>query len=206
MNSTHVKKNVAGIEGLCIITPAINHDDRGYFMETYNESVLKSMGVDMKFVQDNQSFSKKGVLRGMHVQVKHPQGKLVRVIRGSVFDVAVDLRKNSQTFGKWYGIELSDSKNEMFYIPEGLAHGFLVTSDFALFQYKVTNYYYPEFEVGFAWNDPDIGIVWPGIQGEYNYSASSKGYTIHNKPLILSDRDQRYDKLKMTTIRNGVEL
>ena len=135
-----IKVTRCEIEGLCIIEPTVHGDSRGYFMETYNQNDMKDNGLDMVFVQDNQSMSTKGVLRGLHYQKKYPQGKLVRVIRGSVFDVAVDLRKNSKTFGKWFGIELSAENKKQFYIPEGFAHGFLVLSDEAEFCYKVTDF------------------------------------------------------------------
>lgn len=149
------------IEGLVIIEPKIFGDHRGYFMETYNYNDFKQAGLDMNFVQDNQSKSKKGVLRGLHYQTKHPQGKLVRVLSGEVFDVAVDLRKNSPTFKKWYGVYLSGENKKQFYIPEGFAHGFLVLSEEAEFVYKCTDFYHPEYESGIIWNDPEIGIEWP---------------------------------------------
>ena len=156
-----IKVTRCEIEGLCIIEPTVHGDSRGYFMETYNQNDMKENGLDMVFVQDNQSMSTKGVLRGLHYQKKYPQGKLVRVIQGSVFDVAVDLRKYSKTFGKWFGIELSAENKKQFYIPEGFAHGFLVLSDEAEFCYKVTDFYHPNDEGGIMWNDPAIGIEWP---------------------------------------------
>jgi len=161
MGQIKVDKNVAGIEGLCVIEPSVHGDSRGYFMETYNQNDMHENGLDMVFVQDNQSMSTKGVLRGLHYQKKYPQGKLVRVIKGSVFDVAVDLRKDSKTFGKWFGIELTEENKKQFYIPEGFAHGFLVLSDVAEFCYKVTDFYHPGDEGGLMWNDPTIGIEWP---------------------------------------------
>lgn len=124
MGQITVEKNVGGIEGLCVIIPAVHGDERGYFMETYNENDMREAGIDIKFVQDNQSKSTKGVLRGLHFQRKHPQSKLVRVVKGMVFDVAVDLRTNSATYGKWYGLELSAENKKQFLIPEGFAHGF----------------------------------------------------------------------------------
>ncbi|WP_027623952.1 dTDP-4-dehydrorhamnose 3,5-epimerase [Clostridium lundense] len=151
----------APIEGLYIIEPKVFGDHRGYFMETYNYEDFKAVGLDMVFVQDNQSKSKKGVLRGLHFQTRYPQGKLVRAIKGEVFDVAVDLRKESKTYGQWYGVLLSEENKKQFYIPEGFAHGFLVTSEVAEFVYKCTNLYHPEFEGGITWNDPDINIQWP---------------------------------------------
>ena len=135
MGQIQVEKNAGEIEGLCVITPIVHGDDRGYFMETYNLNDMKEAGLDLDFVQDNQSSSGKGVLRGLHYQKNFPQGKLVRVIRGSVFDVAVDLRKGSETYGKWYGLELSEENKKQFYIPKGFAHGYLVLSEWAEFCY-----------------------------------------------------------------------
>lgn len=149
------------IDGLYIVEPNVFCDERGYFMESYNKREFKDQGLDMCFIQDNESSSRKGVLRGMHFQTKYPQGKLVRVISGEVFDVAVDLRKDSQTFGEWVGVILSDKNKKQFYIPEGFAHGFLVLSENAVFTYKCTNYYHPEFESGFIWNDKQVSIDWP---------------------------------------------
>ena len=169
------------IEGVYIIEPIVFGDNRGYFMETYNYNEFKEAGLDMVFVQDNQSKSKKGVLRGLHFQKTHSQGKLVRVIEGEVFDVAVDLRKDSKTYGKWVGVILSKDNKKQFYIPEGFAHGFLVLSDEAEFTYKCTDFYHPEDEGGIAWNDPDIGVKWPmeGIE-----------------KVILSDKDKNNKKLE----------
>lgn len=149
------------IKGLFIIEPKIYGDQRGFFLETYNFNAFKEAGLDLKFVQDNHSKSKQGVLRGMHFQTKHSQGKLVRVISGEVYDVAVDLREDSDTYGDWYGVVLSEDNKKMFYVPEGFAHGFLVTSPEAEFVYKCTDFYHPEFECSLAWNDPDVGINWP---------------------------------------------
>ncbi len=149
------------IDGMYIIEPTVYGDNRGYFMETYNYEEFKEAGLDMVFVQDNQSKSKKGVLRGLHFQTKHPQGKLVRVIKGKVFDVGVDLRPGSKTFGKWVGEVLSDENKRQLYIPEGFAHGFIVLSDEAEFVYKCTAFYDPQNEGGIIWNDGDIGIKWP---------------------------------------------
>ncbi|WP_298839008.1 dTDP-4-dehydrorhamnose 3,5-epimerase [Clostridium sp.] len=149
------------IEGIYIIEPKVFGDNRGYFMETYNKNDFFEAGLKMEFVQDNESKSKKGVLRGLHFQTKHTQGKLVRVTQGKVFDVAVDLRKNSSTFGKWEGVILTDENKKQFYIPEGFAHGFLVMSDVAVFNYKCTDYYAPEYDSGLLWNDKDIAIDWP---------------------------------------------
>ena len=149
------------IDGVYIIEPKVFGDNRGYFMETYNKNDFFEAGLKMEFVQDNESKSKKGVLRGLHFQTKHTQGKLVRVTRGQVFDVAVDLRKGSATFGKWEGVILTDENKKQFYIPEGFAHGFLVLSDEAVFNYKCTDYYAPKYDSGVLWNDEDIAIKWP---------------------------------------------
>ena len=149
------------IKDLYIIEPKVFGDDRGYFMESYNRRDFVEAGLDMRFVQDNESKSKKGVLRGMHFQTKFTQGKLVRVIQGEVYDVAVDLRKGSPTYGAWEGILLSSENKKQFYVPEGFAHGFLVLSDEAVFNYKCTNLYAPEYDGGLLWNDPDVGIEWP---------------------------------------------
>ena len=165
MAQIKVTKDVNGIEGLCIIEPAVHGDSRGYFMETYNQKDMEEFGLDMVFVQDNQSMSTKGVLRGLHYQINYPQGKLVRVIRGEVFDAAVDLRKNSKTYGKWYGANLSAENKKQFYIPPGFAHGFLVLSDEAEFCYKCTDFYHANDEGGIAWNDPEIGVEWPIEEG-----------------------------------------
>ncbi|GLG05893.1 dTDP-4-dehydrorhamnose 3,5-epimerase [Sellimonas catena] len=197
MGQITVEKNVGGIEGLCVITPAVHGDKRGYFMETYNQRDMEEAGLNLNFVQDNQSSSTKGVLRGLHFQKQYPQGKLVRAIRGSVFDVAVDLRKHSKTYGKWFGVELTEENKKQFYIPEGFAHGFLVLSDIAEFCYKCTDFYHPGDEGGIAWNDPEIGITWPEVQGEYDGTASAKGYTLSDStPLNLSEKDQNWGGLK----------
>ncbi|MCI8320724.1 MAG: dTDP-4-dehydrorhamnose 3,5-epimerase [Lachnospiraceae bacterium] len=187
------------IEGLYIIEPKVHKDGRGYFTETYNLRDMQEAGLNMNFVQDNQSMSTRGVLRGLHFQKEHPQGKLVRVIRGSVFDVAVDLRKGSGTYGQWYGIELTEENKKQFYVSEGFAHGFLVLSDVAEFCYKVTDFYHPGDEGGLAWNDPDIGIQWPGITGAYPGSASAQGYALlDGTPLNLADKDQKWFGIKET--------
>ena len=184
------------IEGLYVIEPTVHKDERGYFVETYNQNDMLQAGLDMIFVQDNQSMSTKGVLRGLHFQKEHPQGKLVRVIKGAVFDVAVDLRKQSKTYGQWFGIELTEANFKQFYISPGFAHGFLVLSDVAEFCYKCTDFYHPGDEGGLAWNDPDIGIQWPEIKGEYSGTASSYGYTLADgSPLVLSEKDQKWTGL-----------
>lgn len=199
MGQITVEKNLGGIEGLCLITPAVHGDARGYFMETYNQNDMKEAGLDMVFVQDNQSSSSKGVLRGLHFQKEYPQGKLVRVVRGAVFDVAVDLRSHSKTYGKWYGVELTEENKKQFYIPEGFAHGFLVLSDIAEFCYKCTDFYHPGDEGGLAWNDPEIGIIWPELSGSYPGNASGTGYALKDgTPLNLSDKDQKWKSLKET--------
>ena len=190
---SQIKVTKAPIEGLYVIEPTVHGDSRGYFMETYNYNDMKEHGLDMVFVQDNQSKSSKGVLRGLHYQIKHPQGKLVRVIRGRVFDVAVDIRKNSPTYGKWFGVELSEENKKQFLISSGFAHGFLVLSDEAEFCYKCTDFYHPDDEGGIAWNDPTIGIVWPELKGEYFGSASADGYTLLDGTILkLSEKDQRW--------------
>ena len=187
------------IEGLYILEPKVFCDDRGYFMETYNQNDFDELGLNMKFVQDNESKSKRGVLRGLHFQKKHPQGKLVRVIKGSVYDVAVDIRKNSKTFGKWVGVELSEKNKKQFYISEGFAHGFLVLSDLAEFCYKCTDFYHPGDEGGLAWNDPSIGIEWPELTGSYNGTASADGYALADgTKLNLSEKDQKWLTLNET--------
>ena len=196
MSQIQVEKNAGGIAGLCVITPTVHGDERGYFMETYNKKDMEAAGLTMEFVQDNQSCSVKGVLRGLHFQKQYPQGKLVRVIKGSVFDVAVDLRSGSKTYGKWFGIELTEENKKQFYIPEGFAHGFLVLSDIAEFCYKCTDFYHPGDEGGLAWNDPQIGITWPGLIGQYTGSASAQGYTLSDgTPVVLSEKDQDWPKL-----------
>lgn len=195
MGQIVIEKNVGGIEGLCVITPAVHGDDRGYFMETYSRRDMTEAGIDITFVQDNQSMSTKGVLRGLHFQKNYPQTKLVRVIKGSVFDVAVDLRKKSNTFGKWYGIELNEENKKQFLIPRGFAHGFLVLSDKAEFCYKCDDFYHPNDEGGLAWNDPEIGIEWPGVVGKYTGTASSFGYSLDGVNLKLSDKDQKWSNL-----------
>ena len=161
------------IEGLLIIEPTVFGDDRGYFYESYNKKELEEVGFDVEFIQDNQSKSKKGVLRGLHYQKTKPQGKLVRVISGKVIDIALDIRKDSKTFGKWYSIELSAENKKQFYVPEGFAHGFVVISDYAEFLYKVTDYYDPSDEAGILYNDPALNIDWGNIE-----------------EVILSDKDK----------------
>lgn len=168
-------------------------------METYNQNDMKEAGIDVVFVQDNQSMSTKGVLRGLHYQKEFPQAKLVRVIKGEVFDVAVDLRKDSKTYGKWFGVQLSEENKKQFFVPAGFAHGFLVLSDEAEFCYKVTDFYHPGDEGGIAWNDPELGIQWPQVEGEYKGSASPEGYTMKDGTrLSLSEKDKMMEGFKDT--------
>lgn len=194
-----IKVTPCPIEGLYIIEPTVHGDNRGYFMETYSQRDMEEAGLNLKFVQDNQSMSVKGVLRGLHFQKQYPQGKLVRVIRGRVFDVAVDLRAGSETYGKWYGVELTEENKKQFYISEGFAHGFLVLSDTAEFCYKCTDFYHPGDEGGLAWNDPAIGITWPEVTGNYPGNASAEGYVMADgTALNLSEKDQKWDVLANT--------
>lgn len=191
-----IKVTKAPIEGLYVIEPTVHGDARGYFVETYNQNDMREAGLDMVFVQDNQSMSTKGVLRGLHFQKQYPQGKLVRVIQGKVFDVAVDLRAGSKTYGQWYGVELSEENNKQFYISEGFAHGFLVLSDVAKFCYKVTDFYHPGDEGGLAWNDPKIGIEWPKVMGDYRGNARADGYRLEDGSLLkLSEKDQNWSNM-----------
>ncbi len=188
-----IKVTPCPIEGLYVIEPTVHGDSRGYFVETYNQKDMAEAGLNMVFVQDNQSMSVKGVLRGLHFQKQYAQGKLVRVIKGRVFDVAVDIRDGSPTYGQWFGVELTEENKKQFYISEGFAHGFLVLSDTAEFCYKVTDFYHPGDEGGLAWNDPKIGIVWPEVVGEYRGTASAAGYTLADgTPLNLSEKDQKW--------------
>lgn len=199
MGQITVKYDVNGIKGLCVVQPALHGDSRGYFMETYNARDMKEAGLDYLFVQDNQSCSTKGVLRGLHFQKQFPQTKLVRVIRGTVFDVAVDIRKDSPTYGKYHGEILTEENKKQFLIPKGFAHGFLVLSDIAEFCYKCDDFYHPDDEGGMAWNDPEIGIKWPEVIGDYNGTAMAEGYTMADgTPLNLSDKDQRWAGIKET--------
>lgn len=169
-----------GIDGLKIITPTVFGDERGYFYETYHYEAYKEAGIPDVFVQDNQSASRRGVLRGLHFQIQHPQAKLVRVIKGEVFDVAVDLRPGSDTYGKWHGVLLTAENKKQFYVPKGFAHGFLVLSEEAEFCYKCTDFYHPGDEGGIMYNDPSIGVKWPIPEG---------------MQLIFSDRDTKWSGL-----------
>ena len=199
MGQITVEKNVGGIEGLCVIQPAVHGDNRGYFMETYSQRDMAEVGLDIPFVQDNQSMSVKGVLRGLHFQKQYPQTYLVRAIKGSVFDVAVDLRAGSPTFGKWYGVLLTEENKKQFLIPKGFAHGFLVLTETAEFCYKCDDFYHANDEGGLAWNDPAIGIQWPEVQGAYPGSANAEGYTLADgTPLNLSEKDQKWSCLADT--------
>lgn len=168
------------IEGVKVITPEVHPDSRGYFMETYQKKDFFEAGIDVEFVQDNQSASKKGVLRGLHFQINYPQDKLVRVIKGAVFDVCVDLREGSKTFGKWHGVVLTEENKKQFFVPKGFAHGFLVLSDYAEFCYKCSDFYHPGDEGGLMYNDPEIGVEWPFEEGV---------------ELTLSDRDTKWGGL-----------
>lgn len=199
MGQIKVEKNVGGIEGLCVITPAVHGDNRGYFMETYSQRDMEEAGLHICFVQDNQSMSTKGVLRGLHFQKQYPQTKLVRAIKGSVFDVAVDLRAGSATYGKWYGVLLTEENKKQFLIPKGFAHGFLVLTDTAEFCYKCDDFYHANDEGGLAWNDPAIGIEWPELVGQYPGSAAAAGYTLTDgTPLNLSQKDEKWEVLSKT--------
>ncbi len=185
MGKIKVTQDCNGIRGLKIIEPEIFFDERGYFMETYQAEEFKKVGISDTFVQDNQSASKRGVLRGLHFQIRYPQDKLVRVIRGEVLDVAVDLREDSETFGSWFGVVLSEENRKQFFIPKGFAHGFLVLSEQAEFCYKVTDFYYPNDEGGILWNDRELGIDWFGTK------------KISEKDIILSEKDKRWESFQL---------
>ena len=186
MGKISVSEDCNEIKGLKVITPSVYGDNRGYFMETYNYNDFADAGIDCKFVQDNQSASKKGVLRGLHFQINYPQYKLVRVIKGEVYDVAVDMREGSETYGKWFGVLLSEENKKQFFIPKNFAHGFLVLSDYAEFCYKVTDFYHPNDEGGIIWNDPEIGVEWPITEG---------------MELIMSEKDHKWGSIK--ELKNG---
>ena len=176
-----IKVTACGIDGMFVIEPQVHGDDRGYFMETYNQRDMAEVGLNMIFVQDNQSMSKQGVLRGLHYQIRYPQGKLVRVIRGEVFDVGVDLRPGSPSYGKWHGEILSAENKKQLYIPEGFAHGCYVLSEEAEFCYKCTDFYHPGDEGGLRWDDPDIAVQWPLVEGI---------------PVLLSEKDRKQPYLR----------
>lgn len=188
------KRVETGIKDLIIIEPTVFGDNRGFFMESYSKKDFFEIGMDIEFVQDNHSKSKKGVLRGLHFQTQHVQGKLVRVTAGSVLDVAVDLRKDSPTFGKHYLVELTADNKKMFYIPPGFAHGFLTLEDNTEFQYKCTDYYAPEFDSGVLWNDSDIGIEW-------NFEK----YELSADEILLSDKDKKQQTLQ-EFVKSGVVI
>jgi len=188
------KRIETGIKDLVIIEPTVFGDNRGFFMETYSKKDFQEIGLNMDFVQDNHSKSKKGVLRGLHFQTKHTQGKLVRAIKGSVWDVAVDLRKDSETFGKWYGLLLSEENKRMIYVPEGFAHGFVTLEDETEFQYKCTDYYAPEYDSGIIWNDKDIAIEWPFEE------CGIKVYELN-----LSEKDKKQQSFE-EFVQSGVEF
>lgn len=190
MSQIWVEKDVGGIKGLCVITPTVHGDERGYFLETYNAREMNEAGITTVFVQDNQSFSVKGVLRGLHYQLRYPQAKLVRVVSGTVFDVAVDMREGSATFGKWYGEILSADNKKLFFIPRGFAHGFLVLSDSAEFCYKVDDFWHENDEAGIIWNDPGIGIVWPEVTNIDGIWKLPDG-----KALVFSEKDKLWPTL-----------
>ncbi len=192
INVENCVKNGVEIEGLKVITPTVFGDDRGYFVETYNKNDMTEAGIPYEFVQDNQSASKKGVLRGLHFQKEFPQDKLVRVIKGEVFDVAVDLRQGSKTFGMWYGVRLSEENKKQFFIPKNFAHGFIVLSDYAEFCYKCTDFYHPNDEGGLLWKDPDIGVEWPFPEG------------MTEDDLILSDKDKVWGGIKAYREERGI--
>lgn len=191
-----IKVTKCYIDGLYVIEPTVYEDKRGFFFETYNQNDLSEAGIDFRFVQENTSKSVKGVLRGLHFQKKYPQGKLARVLSGAVFDVAVDLRPDSTTFGKWYGVVLSGENRKQFLIPEGFVHGLLTLTDEAVFCYKCTDFYHPGDEGGISWNDPEIGVEWPGVTGEYPGNGASDGYLLDGQKLILSEKDQNWDRIE----------
>ena len=180
-----------GIEGLCILEPTVFGDDRGFFFESYSKKDFEEVGIPFEFIQDNHSKSKKGVLRGMHFQYENTQDKLVRVVAGSVYDVVVDLRKNSPTFGKWYGVILSAQNKRQFFVPKGFAHGFLTLEDNTEFLYKCTDYYAPQYDSGILWNDKDVAVDWRLDE-----------FGISEEELTLSDKDRKQQILK-EYIENG---
>lgn len=191
MGKITVTEDCNGIIGLRVIEPAVFGDARGYFMETYNYSDFKEAGINCIFVQDNQSASRKGVLRGLHFQINYPQDKLVRVVHGEVFDVAVDLREGSETFGKWFGVTLSAENKKQFFVPKGFAHGFVVLSDYAEFCYKVTDFYHPNDEGGLLWKDPEIGVEWPMPEG------------MTEADLIMSEKDTKWGGIREYIAEKG---
>ena len=182
-----IKVKSTSLEGFLIVEPNCYKDDRGFFLETYQEDIYKAAGITDKFVQDNQSRSIKGVIRGMHFQVNRPQAQIVTIMRGSVFDVGVDLRQNSPTFGRWHGVELSDVGQRQVYMAPGIAHGFCVLSDLADLHYKVSRFYDPDDECGMVWNDSEVNIDWPSItplihQRDATYQSLSQLIDSHQLP------------------------
>ena len=194
MGQITVERDLGGIRGLCLITPSVHGDRRGFFLESSNARDFAEAGIDIQFVQDNHSMSVKGVLRGLHFQKQFPQAKLVRVIRGTVFDVAVDLRPGSESYAKWCGAELSAENKKMFLIPPGFAHGFLVLSEEAEFCYKVDDYWHPNDEGGIAWNDPTVGIAWPEVVKDTNGAFRLTDGT----ELVFSEKDRHWPFLQNT--------
>lgn len=180
------------IDGLLLVQPQVFFDPRGYFVESYNQQRWNEAGISTDFVQDNESQSKKGVLRGLHLQVQHPQTKLIRVALGRIFDVAVDIRRGSKTFGKWFGTELSGDNKRQLFIPEGFAHGFLTLSDIAIICYKVSDYYHPEDERCIIWNDETIGVKWPDVQEGARTAVGVTNATLFDgTPILVSEKDSR---------------
>jgi dTDP-4-dehydrorhamnose 3,5-epimerase len=182
-----IKVKSTSLEGFLIVEPNCYKDDRGFFLETYQEDIYKAAGITDKFVQDNQSRSIKGVIRGMHFQVNRPQAQIVTIMRGLVFDVGVDLRQNSPTFGRWHGVELSDTGQRQVYMAPGIAHGFCVLSDLADLHYKVSRFYDPDDECGMVWNDSEVNIDWPSItplihQRDATYQSLSQLIDSHQLP------------------------
>ncbi|MBO4235646.1 MAG: dTDP-4-dehydrorhamnose 3,5-epimerase [Firmicutes bacterium] len=206
MGKLVIEKDLGGIEGLCTIIPHLYGDKRGSFMETFNQKDLEDEGIYVDFVQDNQSTSVNGVLRGLHFQVKHPQAKLVRILRGEVFDVAVDIRPGSKTFGKWHGEILSEANRKQMLIPAGFAHGFLVLSEYATFFYKCDDFYHPDDESGLPWNDSDIGIEWPEITLAHNEITGADEYVLGSGvPLMLSKKDKEWRSFKEYLAENNID-
>lgn len=184
------------LKGVYVIEPHVFGDERGYFFESYNERDFQTFGLEMRFVQDNQSMSTRGVLRGMHFQKQHAQGKLVRTLAGSVYDVVVDIRPGSETYGKWFGVELSEDNHRQLYIEPGFAHGYLALTDKAVFAYKTTDYYHPEDEGGLLWNDPEIGIHWPCVEAGPDGSLRLQDGT----ELTINERDRHWPTLAQLEI------
>ena len=192
MGQIRIESNVNGIMGLNIISPTIHKDKRGYFIETYSKRDFMESGIDIDFIQDNQSYSTKGILRGLHFQKQHPQTKLIRAIMGSIYSVAVDLRCDSLTYGKWYGVVLDSNEHKQFLIPKGFAHGFLCLSNEAIVCYKCDEFYHPDDEMGIIWNDPELCIEWLGVTAK----APDDNYVLSDgSPIILSAKDSMFKTL-----------